>query len=465
MTIKRAISTGLLLLSGVAYGQVMINVPESNMISRVEYEQTFFAGNYSSVINLLPTIRVRANSASFQNQSGGAPNISLSNAYVRLISVGNISLINSSSEVMLTQQDQTLGASLLNLLSGQVTASLRLPIDGHTWFAGNFRAPLAFSAPGLLGLGNLITQGQQDVTLNIPAVLQSQTSLAPTTLSIDNLSQFRNGINVSNQATINLISTVPYIPSIRAESAQFNFTSSSDYNSVPIVPVSQLQLNLMAPTPTPPITLSTTRQDFTGAGGIAVPMNNSEELIYNFALSADALQQHFLQAGTYSTVLTYGWQKTAVAYPPMDLSNEVSGEFEVVVEDLSEIVANHQSVHLVYSSAADFQQGVHADLPGHLRVSKTTPYQVHVRAESNAFDSGTDQIPLSVLRIGPLPGQTGMQTVTLSPSNQLLLEGGAPVIDRLLDVRYSIPASETEQLLNKPTAIYSADIIFSLIAP
>ncbi|UZJ65527.1 hypothetical protein OKW96_04880 [Sphingobacterium sp. KU25419] len=100
-----------------------------------------------------------------------------------------------------------------------------------------------------------------------------------------------------------------------------------------------------------------------------------------------------------------------------------------------------------------------------MKLSKTTPYNLYVRATSATFASGVNSIPLNVMRIGPMPGETGMQTVTLSSTAQQLINAADPTIDRSLSIRYSIPASETSKLLNKPAGTYSTNIIFSLVAP
>ena len=136
-----------------------------------------------------------------------------------------------------------------------------------------------------------------------------------------------------------------------------------------------------------------------------------------------------------------------------------------MVSDLSEIIANQSTVNLTFSTASHYQNGVNQDMPAHLKLSKTTPYNVYVRATSANFASGVNSVPLNVMRIGPMPGQTGMQTVTLSATAQQLINGADPVIDRSLNIRYSIPASETSKLLNKPAGTYTTNIIFSFVAP
>lgn len=466
MTIRTTITALIIWLSGIglAYGQSTLSIPESNIINRSEYRQTYLAGSYFSLLGVAPGIRVRANTANFENQSGGSQHLPLSSTYLRLAQVGGVVLLGSGPEVMLSQTYQAIYTALLELLgNGDVLIQARFPIAGTTWTAGEYQAPIQLDVTGVT-LGG-ITPSTHNLTLSIPAFLRATGGAPAATLHVDDLSLFRSGAALSSTTPIQLSSSLPYIPSIRAESANFNFSSQAAYNQLPVVPVSELQLQLISPVTSPSISLSTNRQDLIGNTGLPVPVENNESLTYNYNLPATSLQQYFTQAGNYSTSITYGWRKTQAAYPPGELQSESNALLHIVVDDLSEIIANQVNIDLVYGSASDYQQGVYTDLPGHIRLSKTTPYNLYVRAESNAFQSGTDQIPLQVLQIGPSPGQADLQTVTLSTSNQLLLESSSPVIDRLLDVRYTIPASASPQLLEKPAAVYSADIIFSLVAP
>ncbi|ULT28162.1 hypothetical protein KUH03_17135 [Sphingobacterium sp. E70] len=109
-----------------------------------------------------------------------------------------------------------------------------------------------------------------------------------------------------------------------------------------------------------------------------------------------------------------------------------------MVSDLGEIVANQQTVNLAFATTNDYKNGVNLNMPAHLRVSKTTPYNLYVRATSTSFTSGANSIPLNVLRIGPMAGQSGMNTITLSSTAQQLIQNADPVIDRNLNMLYSI---------------------------
>src|SRR5690606_41599624 len=106
-----------------------------------------------------------------------------------------------------------------------------------------------------------ITPSTHNLTLSVPAFLRATGGAPAATLHVDDLSLFRSGAALSSTTPIQLSSSLPYIPSIRAESANFNFSSQAAYNQLPVVPVSELQLQLISPVTSPSISLSTNRQD------------------------------------------------------------------------------------------------------------------------------------------------------------------------------------------------------------
>ena len=172
-----------------------------------------------------------------------------------------------------------------------------------------------------------------------------------------------------------------------------------------------------------------------------------------------------VQAGNYTVPLTYTYSKLSSSYPSGTLQTQRNGTLEVVVSDLGELIANQQAVNLRFTTTSHYVNGVSQDMPAHLKISKTTPYNLYVRATTENFASGPNTIPLSVMKIGPMNGQTGMNTISLSTTAQQLIQAADPVIDRLLNIKYSIPATETDHLLNKPPGTYSTSIIFSFVAP
>lgn len=451
-----------MLWSLYCHAQVNINLPQANIIGRSDYEQAFGAGQYNSVLNLLPTISARASTSTFQNVTGGTQDIPLSLANLRLISIGNISLIGRSNEIVLSTTYQAMASSLANLLSGAVNANVRLVTSAHTWQAGTYRTNLELLAPGLLGIGNVISPASHIFNINVPAFIQPQTAQPVTQIRINQLSAFRSGESSTSSTPVLLSSTVPYIPQMQTLNSNFSFSTQSEFNSLPITPVSNVNVNLTGQAAVP---LSISSQILSAATGMTVPTNNNISLIYTYGVSADKLQEGFIQAGTYSVPITYLWSKTSDSYPSTTLEAQLAGTLEIQIDDLGELVTNQANVEMIFSTTGDYIQGIIKDIPSHLRISKTTPYNIYIRSSSANFSSGSNQIPLEVLQIGPMPGQNGVQSVTLSTTPQLLIEGADPVIDRLVNLRYTIPSSQTEKLIGRPSAIYSTDIIFSFIAP
>lgn len=463
--IKLGLFIGVSLYSISVQAQLAITLPESNIQNRTDYQQTFSAGQYGAVLNLLPTISVKANTTTFNNQSGGSATIPLSKLHIKITSIGNISLISTSTEVALSTTYQVLARSVANLLSGAVSGNARVETASNTWIAGVYTSQLAFLAPGLLGLGNVISPANQNATITVPAFISPQSIIGPTQLIVDNLSYFRTANGISTTKTVYLANTVPYIPNIQTIGNNFAFSTNLPYTNLPNTPVDMTNATLTGITNATAIALSAAPKALTTRLGIPVPTINSQTLNHSFSITGEQLKTGFVQAGKYSVPLTYTYSKLSSSYPSGTLQTQRNGTLEVVVSDLGELIANQQAVNLSFTTTNHYVNGVSQDMPAHLKISKTTPYNLYVRATTENFASGPNTIPLSVMKIGPMNGQTGMNTISLSTTAQQLIQAADPVIDRLLNIKYSIPATETDHLLNKPPGTYSTSIIFSFVAP
>lgn len=463
---KRFVIKGLLFwclsLSIPTYGQIIINLPQANITARSVYTATLASGTYSSLIGLIPSIEVRANSANFANTVGGLSTVPLNIAHIRLRSIGSLSLLGLSAEVTLSTSYGLLYAALASISSGAVTADYRITTASQTWVAGIYRTPINFRT-GLI-LPNQITPTTPNLDINVPGFIAPQTTLPVLSLPVNNLSFFRNGTGINAAGNIAVSTTVPYLLNLQTTGAQFSFSTSSTYNQVPTTSVGLVNSTLSNIATATPITLSTTSQPLTAASGIAVPLNNNQTLTANFSITGNNLKTGFVQAGTYSVPFTYTWSKLTSAYPNGTLQAQRNGSLQVVVSDLSELVALQPNVSLVFDDATDYRQGITRDLTQHLRISKTTPYSLYVRASAANFSGSGGQIPVNILRIGAASGQTGINTVNLSTTPQQLINNANPVIDRTLDIRYSILNTAVSQLLGKPAGTYSTTVIYSFTA-
>jgi hypothetical protein len=462
---KLHISFILLLYLGIITpisAQISVTLPEANIAARSNYTVTLNSGTYSGLVGLIPIIQAKANTANFANTVGGTATVPLNAAFLKIRSIGSLSVLGSATEVTITTAYQVMYTALANLSSGAFVVDYRINSAANTWVAGIYRTPVQFYT-GVLS-PNRITPNTPNFDITIPAFMTPQATLGTVNLPVNSFSLYRAANGLSVTKTISVSNTVPYILNLQTGSSLFTFNTSLPYNQLPSSAVGQVSGTLTGIGTATTINLSTTSQALTNATGIVVPTNNNQVLNAAFSINGANLKQSFVQAGTYLVPITFTWNKLSTAYPTGTLQTSRAGNLQVTVSDLSEVVANQTNVSLAFSSASNYQQGVSKQMPAHIKISKTTPYNLYVRALTGSFTSGTNQIPLNVLRIGPMVGQTGMNTITLSTTSQQLINTANPVIDRNLNVLYSIPASETSKLLGKPAGSYSTTIVFSFVA-
>lgn len=458
---------GLLALLGVYMGNIQaqynvsINLPQANIQSGADFKQTSSVGDYSYLlIALIPSIYAMSTQGNFSS-STSTHTVPLSVAYLKLNQIGGVNLLSSVTEAQLSSSSTLLVSSLLGitLSKGAILMDFRVATASHTWLAGSYKTGLRLTAQGILG--GTITPQDRDVSITVPAFIAAPATINTTSLLVNDLNYFRAPAGISSNKIVSISTTVPYIPTLRTSSSQFTFSTTLPYNNPPVSPVSDVAVSLSGvSTATAIASLSTTDQALTTSSGIAVSSNN-QTLTNTFSVSGSKLKSDFVQAGTYRVPLVYSWN----GLPANPVQASGNGTLEIVVSDLGELVANQQAVDLAFSTADHYKNGVSKDMPAHLKLSKTTPYNLYVRATSENFSSGTNTIPLNVMRIGPMAGETGINTITLSTTAQQLIQSANPVIDRNLNIQYRIPANETHQLLNKPAGNYSTSIIFSFVAP
>ncbi len=353
-------------------------------------------------------------------------------------------------------------ASLATVASGPVLIDYRVVTSIQRWIAGNYQAELEFHTGGLAP--NQIIPVTQKLNIQVPAFITPASTLGTITMAVNDLSFFRSAAGISTSNTFNVASTVPYVPALASGANNFSFTTAAPYAQLPVTATNSVNTVLTGLSNAVSVPLASTPQNLISTGNVAVPAANNQMLTATFSITGANLRQSFVQAGTYSVPITFTYSKPTDIYPSGPLQSTRSGTLQVVVSDLSEITANQTSVGLAFNTAEAWRQGLTTQMASHIRLSRTTPYSVYVRATSASFSSGSNTIPVSVMRIGPGTNQTGMNTVTLSTTPQLLIANAAPETDRSLNIAYSIPAANTPQLLNKPSGNYSAAVIYSFTA-
>lgn len=412
--------------------------------------------NYQTGLGLFPTLYLKTSGNTLNSSTGASIPVDRIMATVVKDNVDR-------TTIHLSPNDQVLNGSLLGLLSfSSGPFSMRYAasnLSAYAWTAGNYNTTLNFRVEGL-AIGASITPNQ--ATLNVVVSPFIAYTVNPTDISvnINSFDYFRNGYTSSSLSQISLLHTLPLYAYLSTSTNQFIF--SNGYNNVvpPLINTSTVQYQIYSPQIGAAIALDNTAKAI--YSNSSVPNGNSTALNQRLTISAADMQQYFVNKGNYTTTLNFRMSDKSSSPTVNQLAN---ANLTINVADLGELRLNTAAVKLTFENSSNYLQGVYTDVANQLTISKTTPYDLSVKAQSAYFTMGQEGIPVNVLSIGPAVGQLGMQTVeSLSTQSQSLISAGIPTIDRNLSLRYRIPATKTAQLLGKPQGTYTATITYTLTA-
>ncbi|MBZ4192461.1 hypothetical protein [Niabella beijingensis] len=437
-----------------------LTITSSNIASEVAVSDNSFTAN-SCLLALGAYIRARA-AADFTPVL--TPSI-LSKIRLLVTAIGpNISLGGSSTERALSTADQTLYSALLSLASGgAVTIRYRIPqteMTSYAWKAGTYSTNLIFTTPGgTLCLGASTYPGTLRVIVNPFIVVPAPAGI---TATVDNLDYFRSTA-LSSSHTLPFTYTVPL--GLRVKTATSTFAYSNGYPGAPNpgTGTGNLSASVSAPVPGAGIALSSTYQNLSPAGGYTVPAGNKQTNTVSYTITPANLKAGFIQKGTYIATLNY--EAFDAGTTPQAATVSPSSLFTVNVADLGELRVNNSDVTLSFNNLNDYQEGVSASLNNALTISKTTAYDVYVKASSSSLVNGSNTIPVGCVSISSSTGDPSVTPVTLSSTAQKILSASAPVIDRQVGLQYSIAADKVPQVLGKPPGTYNTTITYSFVAP
>jgi len=447
-----------------AKAQVNIRIDRTNINSSSVYQDNQSL-DYSAVLSLIPTINLRTTNASF-TKAGSPENISSGIFTVQIIGsagqVANLLTLGNAQAVVLSNTYNNIYFSVLGLLSSGLM-NLRYTIPNTkavVWKAGTYTNRLDFQLAGVT-LGNLKVLTN---TINIfvdPLITVNQPE--PISFAINDLNYFRNKAIPSQQQNFLIQSTVkPYLQG-RTESSTFRYTGGYAGANIPAVSAASLLAQLKVGSNVWPVAqMSNSYQNWSPSTGHELAAGNTNNLEVSYSLSPEILKTNFMNKGSYLLNLKHlvGDAEQAGAS-----AQELSSTAQVVVSDMAEIKVNHTEVALAFKTAQDYRNGVTVDLPAHFSTSATAPYDVYVQASSSNMSSGSNSIPVSILRISAAPGNTTNVTpVTLKTTRQKLMTA-MPAIDHQSNIRYSIDAAESAKLLGKPPGAYTTTVTYSMVAP
>ncbi|MGJ7031139.1 hypothetical protein [Niabella hirudinis] len=415
--------------------------------------------NYNhGLLSLLPNIMVKGNGDLNPVSGAAIPLGRFTATYIRGTTTGNTVTLSTSLNQSMTSS--LLESSLLS--DGLFKVKYEAPaLSQATWLAGTYSNTLAYTLSAI-GIGASVTPAQVTMTVIVPAFINaSSISAAPANmeLTVNDLKYFRNTtLEFSN--AFQLRHTVPVQLTVAATSSpQMDFTNSYPGVADPQTSIGKIQVQMGAVT----VPLGTTSQPL--VANAPVLQGNKTDFNARFFISPTDLKAGFINKGSYKTTVVL--QGTGTSGPAATYNKNV--DLLVTVNDLSELVVSATDVTLSFQSAENYKNGVAVDMANHLRVSKTTPYDISVKALAADFTgagaaSGVT-LPVGILELGPASGQTGVNTISaLSATDQLLVSSALPAVDRYLNIRYRVPASGTQYLINKPAGTYVVNIRYTLTA-
>ncbi|MCF3110862.1 hypothetical protein LL912_18905 [Niabella sp. CC-SYL272] len=412
--------------------------------------------NYNpGLLALLPNIMVKGNGDlnPVSGTNSALPLAKFTAMYVRGVNHDNAITLSTTPQSMTSEL-----LSLLLLSGGPFTVKYEAPnLAATAWQAGTYSNTLAYSLSAI-GIGSAVTPTQVTLTVIVDPLITASIAPENIALVVNDLKYFRNTtLEAFNAFTLR--HTVPVQLALTANTAQLGFANGYPGVSDPQTAVGKIQVQMTTPAGSI-MPLATTSQQL--VANAPVPVGNKTNFNARFFINPSDLKTAFINKGDYSTTVTLQGTNTSPAATYSKVLN-----LAVTINDLSEFNLSTTGVTLPFQTAADYKNGIALELANHLQVSKTTPYDISVKAQTSDLTKSASvaTVPVSVLEVGPAAGQTGVNTISsLSTTDQLLVSGALPAVDRYLNIRYRIPASRTQYLINKPAGTYTAVLNYTLTA-
>ncbi len=466
-----------------AAAQVMLSLSESHVVNHQEYNANITTGqlavpilsggasaSWYSATALEPVQMGAAGNLLFSN---GSRTFSVNNVRFQLVSMGGATpgsaglpgtlapetAISASLQTIFTPQSASANATYgAILMKYRITPAV---LSATGFIAGSYTGvSLIHNQPsrGLLGLigYRYITPASIPVSMSVPAINKWVNTTTSFTTHYNSVSAFTSPTNLDfNLSTFTLGHTEPAFIEIKAQ-GPITFTPHGG-GTTSTVPVNIVQAQGTGFTSTP---LSTSYA-LLNSTGLTVPTGNITTIPLTLRISAANVVQHFFKAGTYTFNADLRTRNQGST-----VSDVKTISFTVTTDPLSNIASQGTpDVNFNYGSLADYQATKSVNMANHLLIANNKNYEVYVKSGSSHFTRNgvATTIPASIVQIGNGTGETTVTDRTLSTTSQSILTNAGPVINRQLSIRYTVPASQTLQLLGKQTGTtpYILNVIYS----
>jgi hypothetical protein len=336
---------------------------------------------------------------------------------------------------------------------GNINFTFKIPASQFT--ANTFRA------------GNYsmdITQNYNDFTphnfktiLVIPSSIRWVTNSLTKYFEISSLNDYRTtGTRVFTLDNTEIAHTVDFNFWAKTAATTVQFTSSKGVPGTRNIASIKLGSNGSALTTK---ALSADFQNFSAAN-FSVVAGNRNSFIPELYVSAEDFKNFFFEAGTYTFELNLNARST-----DNSINSLQNTAVQLKVLPLSEITipSSGRNVNFNFNTAAQYTDGQSQMIPNQIMLSNNENFELYVKSDENYFKKGGLQtnINSNILQIG-VDGSS--VNVPLSKTPQKILFNGTPVLDKGLNVRYTIPPAGAQSLVGKENTTYSINVYYSFTA-
>jgi len=344
-------------------------------------------------------------------------------------------------------------------------------IFGGGFYRGNinftFKIPASQFTTNAFRAGNYsmdITQNYNDFTphnfktiLVIPSSIRWITTSLTKYIEISSLNDYRNtSMRVWDLGNTEIAHTVDFNFWAKAAATNIQFTSSKGVPGTRNIATMKLGSNGSTLTTK---ALSANFQNFSAAN-LSVVAGNRNSFTPELNVSADDFKNYFFEAGTYTFELNFNAAST-----DNSINSLQNTAVQLKVLPLSEITipSSGRNVNFNFNTAAQYTNGQSQMIPNQIILSNNESFELYVKSDENYFKKGGLQTDINsnILQIG-VDGSS--VNAPLSKTPQKILFNGTPVLDRGLNIRYTIPPAGAQSLVGKENTTYSINVYYSFTA-
>ena len=205
--------------------------------------------------------------------------------------------------------------------------------------------------------------------------------------------------------------------------------------------------------------LSANFQNFSSAV-FSVVAGNRNSFTPQLNVSAEDFKTYFFEAGTYTFQLNLNARST-----DNTVNSFQNSDVQLKVLPLSEITIPGfgQNVNFIFNTAAQYANGQSQVIQKQVKLSNNESFELYVKSDENYFKKGGVQtdIKSNILQIG-VDGSS--INAPLSRTPQKIVSNGTPLLDRELDIKYTISSAGAKSLVGKENTTYSINVFFSFTA-